>query len=142
MNGAAARPWPNSWALRELSGIPAEDRRRIYAAAIEPYIFLTDAVAIHAGLPASQTVYSYNPITFLLALAAQAAEVEIPWPRDSISDGGIEARRLAQVPLDDWTKPPKSVVEELRLPPLVGVDLAPKPKDQIPLIELPPTNER
>ena len=96
--------------LRELSGIPAEDRRRIYAAAIEPYVFLTDALAIHAGLPASQTVYSYNPITFLLALAAQAAQLEIPWPRDSISDGGIEARRLAHVPLDDWTKPPKSVL--------------------------------
>ena len=128
--------------LRELSGIPAEDRRRIWAAAIEPYVFLTDAVAIHAGLPASQTVYSYNPITFLLAMAAQTAQVEIPWPRDSISDGGIEARRLAHVPLDDWTKPPAFVVEELQLPPLVGVDLAPKPKDQIPLIELPPTNER
>ena len=128
--------------LRELSGIPAEDRRRIWAAAIEPYVFLTDAVAIHAGLPASQTVYSYNPITFLLALAAQTAQVEIPWPRDSISDGGIEARRLAHVPLDDWTKPPAFAVEELQLPPLVGVDLAPKPKDQIPLIELPPTDER
>ena len=128
--------------LRELSGIPAEDRRRIWATAIEPYVFLTDALAAHAGLPASQIVYSYHPITFLVVLAAQAAQVEIPWPRDSISDGGIEARRLAHVPLDDWTKPPAFAVEELQLPPLVGVDLAPKPKDQIPLIELPPTDER
>jgi hypothetical protein len=31
-------------------------------------------------------------------------------------------------------------VQELQLPPLVGVDLAPKRKDQIPLIELPPTD--
>jgi N-acetyl-anhydromuramyl-L-alanine amidase AmpD len=128
--------------LRELSGIPAEDRRRLYTAAIEPYVFLTDALAAHAGLPASQIIYSYHPITFLLVLAAQAAHVEIPWPRDHISDGGIETRRLAHVPLDDWTKPPASVVQELPLPPLIGVDLAPRPKDQIPLIELPPTDER
>lgn len=74
--------------------------------------------------------------------AAQAAHVEIPWPRDSISDGGIETRRLAHVPVDDWTKPPASVVQELPLPPFIGVDLAPKPKDQIPLIELPFTDER
>jgi hypothetical protein len=106
------------------------------------YIFLTDALAAHAGLPASQIIYSYHPITFLLVLAAQAAHVEIPWPRDHISDGGIETRRLAHVPLDDWTKPPASVVQELPLPPLIGVDLAPRPKDQIPLIELPPTDER
>jgi N-acetyl-anhydromuramyl-L-alanine amidase AmpD len=128
--------------LRELSGISEADRRRIYAAAIEPYIFWTDALAAHAGLPASQIIYSYNPITFLVVLAAQAAHVEIPWPRDSISDGAIEPRQLVHVPVDDWTKPPASVAQELQLPPLVGVDLAPKRKDQIPLIELPPTDER
>ena len=75
-------------------------------------------------------------------MAAQTAKVDIPWPRDSISDGGLDARHLAHVPLDDWTKPPKSVAAELQPQPLVGVDLAPKPKDRIPLIELPPTNER
>jgi hypothetical protein len=35
-----------------------------------------------------------------------------------------------------------AVVQELRLPPLIGGDLAPKRKDQIPLIELPPTDGR
>ena len=128
--------------LRELSGIPEADRRRIWATAIEPYIFWTDALAAHAGLPANQIIYSYNPITFLVVLAAQAAHVEIPWQRDSISDGGLEARRLAHVPLDDWTNPPASRLQELQLPPLVGVDLAPKRRDQIPLIELPPTDGR
>ncbi|MGB8296362.1 MAG: hypothetical protein WCG85_13125 [Polyangia bacterium] len=95
-------------------------------------IFWTDALSAHAGLP----------ITFLVVLAAQAAHVELPWPRDSISDNGIEARRLAHVPVDDWTNPPVSLVQELQLPPLVGGDLAPKRKDQIPLIELPPTDGR
>lgn len=128
--------------LRELSGIPEADRRRIYAAAIEPYIFWTDVLAAHAGLPANQIIYSYNPITFLLVLGAQAAHVEIPWPRDIVSDSGIEPRRLACVPLEDWTKPPTSLLQELQLPPLIGVDLAPKRKDQIPLIDLPPTNGR
>ena len=134
--------WAEFTGLRELSGIPETDRRRIYAAAIEPYIFWTDALSAHAGLPANQIIYSYNPVTFLLVLAAQAAHVELPWPRDSISDNGIEARRLVHVPVDDWTNPPVSLVQELQLPPLVGVDLAPKRKDQIPLIELPPTDGR
>jgi hypothetical protein len=134
--------WAEFNGLRELSGIPETDRRRVYAAAIEPYIFWTDALSAHAGLPANQIIYSYNPVAFLLVLAAQAAHVELPWPRDSISDNGIEARRLAHVPVDDWTNPPVSLVQELQLPPLVGVDLAPKLKDQIPLIELPPTDGR
>ena len=129
-------------ALRELSAIPEPDRRRIYATAIEPYVFWTDELAAHAGLPASQIIYSYNPLAFLVVLAAHAAQVELPWPRDSISDGALEARRLAHVPVGDWTMPGPALVHELKLPPLVGVDLAPKRKDQIPLIELPPTDQR
>ena len=128
--------------LRELSGIPEADRRRLYAIAIAPYIFWNDALSEHAGLPQNQIVYSYNPITFLLTLAARATHVDIPWPRDTLADATLEPRRLSLVPLLDWTKPPTSLTQELKLPPLIGKDLGPKRRDQIPLIELAPTDQR
>jgi hypothetical protein len=53
----------------------------------------------------------------------------------------MEPRRLS-VPLLDWTQPPTTLPLELKLPPLVGKDLGPKRRDQIPLIELPPTDGR
>jgi len=46
------------------------------------------------------------------------------------------------VPLSDWTQPPPSLFQELKLPPLVGSDLRPKRRDEIPLIELAPTDQR
>jgi murein DD-endopeptidase MepM/ murein hydrolase activator NlpD len=128
--------------LRELSAIPRADRQRIYEVAIKPYLFWTDALARHAGLPLNQVIYSYNPLTFLLALAAHATQIEIPWPREGVADGGVEPRRLSYVPVDDWLKPAVSDSKELQLPPLIGVDLQAKRKDQIPLIELPPTDQR
>jgi hypothetical protein len=44
--------------------------------------------------------------------------------------------------VDDWLKPAAADSRELQLPPLIGVDLQVKRKDQIPLIELPPTDQR
>lgn len=128
--------------LRELSGIPEADRRRLYGIAIAPYLFWNDALSEHAGLPQNQIVYSYNPITFLLTLAARATHIDIPWPRDTLPDATMEPRRLSLVPLLDWTKPATSFADELKLPPLIGTDLKPKRRDQIPLIELPPTDQR
>ena len=128
--------------LRELSGIPTADRQRIYEVAIKPYLFWTDALAKHAGLPLNQVIYSYNPLAFLLALAARATQIDIPWPREGVGDGGVEPRRLSYVPVDDWLKPAAADSRELQLPPLIGVDLQVKRKDQIPLIELPPTDQR
>ena len=128
--------------LRELSGAPEAERRRMYSIAIAPYVFWNDALAEHAGLPQNQIVYSYNPITFLLTLAAHATRVDIPWPRDTLTDGSMEPRRLSLVPVLDWTKPPASLAQELKLPPLIGKDLRPKRRDEIPLIELPPTDHR
>jgi len=127
--------------LRELSAISEADRRRLYGIAIAPYLFWNDALADHAGLPRDQIIYSYNPITFLLTLAARATHTDIPWPRDTLADASMEPRRLS-VPLLDWTQPPTTLPLELKLPPLVGKDLGPKRRDQIPLIELPPTDER
>jgi len=128
--------------LRELSGIPEAERQRIYEVAIKPYVFWTDALAKHAGLPLNQVIYSYNPLTFLLSLAAHATQIDIPWPRQGLGDGGVEPRRLSYVPSDDWLKPAPSDAKELQLPPMIGVDLGAKRKNQIPLIELPPTDQR
>lgn len=129
-------------ALRELSALSEADRRRIYGTAIAPYLFWNDILAEHAGLPENQIIYSYNPITFLLTLASRATRTDIPWPRDTINDGSLEPRRLSHVPVLDWTSPPAPVVQEMALPPLVGKDLSPKRRDQIPLIELEPTDHR
>ena len=127
--------------LRELSAISEADRRRLYGIAIAPYLFWNDALADHAGLPRDQIIYSYNPITFLLTLAARATHTDIPWPRDTLADASMEPRRLS-VPLLDWTQPPTTLPLELKLPPLVGKDLGPKRRDQIPLIELESTDHR
>ncbi len=127
--------------LRELAAIPEADRRRMYGIAIAPYVFWNDALSEHAGLPQDQIVYSYNPITFLLTLASRSTHIDIPWPRDFLADGTLEPRRLS-VPLLDWIKPPTTLARELKLPPLIGKDLRPKRRDEIPLIELPPTDER
>jgi hypothetical protein len=129
-------------ALRELSGISEDERRRLYSIAIAPYLFWNDALAKHAGLPENQIIYSYNPLTFLLTLAAQATHVDIPWPRDTLGDRSMEPRRLSLVPVLDWTRPPTNLVPELKLPPLIGKDLRPKRRDEIPLIELAPTDHR
>jgi hypothetical protein len=128
--------------LRELSSIPEAERRRLYAIAIAPYLFWNDALSEHAGLPQNQIIYSYNPITFLLTLASHATHIDIPWPHDTLTDGTLEPRRLSLVPLLDWTQPPTSLAQELKLPPLIGKDLGPKRRDQIPLIELAPTDQR
>jgi N-acetylmuramoyl-L-alanine amidase len=128
--------------LRELAAASEADRRKLYAIAIAPYLFWNDALAEHSGLPKDQIIYSYNPLTFLLTLAAHATHVDIPWPREILTDASLEPRRLSLVPILDWTKPPSILPAELKLPPLVGKDLGPKRRDQIPLIELSSTDHR
>jgi len=128
--------------IRELSSLSETDRRKLYAASIAPYLFWNDALADHARLPRDQVIYSYNPITFLLTLAARATRVDIPWPREILTDASLEPRRLSPVPLLDWTAPPSILPSELKLPPLIGRDLGPKRRDQIPLIELESTDQR
>jgi N-acetyl-anhydromuramyl-L-alanine amidase AmpD len=129
-------------ALRELAAVPEADRRKLYAIAIAPYLFWNDTLAEHAGLPRDQIIYSYNPLTFLLTLAAHSTHVDMPWPREILTDASMEPRRLSLVPLRDWTQPPTTLPAELKLPPLIGKELGPKRRDQIPLIELEPTDHK
>jgi len=138
------RTTSSEWSsLRELAGIPEAQRQQLYDVAIAPYIFWTDELARATGLPANQTIYSYNALTFLLELAARAAHVEMPRTRGrEISEAGSEPRKLGYVPLTDWTRPQASPIERPLLGAPVGMRLGPRRREDIPLIELPPTDSR
>jgi hypothetical protein len=129
--------------LRELAGIPEADRRRLFRIAFSPYVFWNDELSAATGLPANQTVYSYNALTFLLELAARAARIELPRTRGrELSDAALEPRKLRFVPVTDWTKPKASPVEPPLFGPAVGMRLGPRRREDIPLIELEPTDTR
>jgi hypothetical protein len=129
--------------LRELAGIPEPQRRQLYDIAIAPYIFWTDDLARATGLPSNQVIYSYNALTFLLELAARAAHIEMPRTRGrEISEAGSEPRKLSHVPLTDWTRPQASPIERPLLGAPIGMRLGPRRREDIPLIELPPTDSR
>jgi N-acetylmuramoyl-L-alanine amidase len=128
---------------RELAGLSAAQRRALYDTALAPYLFWTDALSRHAGLPANQIVYSYNPLTFLLALAAQEARLSLPRAETAeIGDAALEPRRLAHFPLEAWTSPRLWMAEAPLFGPPVGMKLKPRKKSDIPLIPLPPTDNR
>jgi N-acetyl-anhydromuramyl-L-alanine amidase AmpD len=129
--------------LRELAGLSEAQRRQLYDIAIAPYIFWTDELSRATGLPANQTIYSYNALTFMLELAARTAHVELPKTRGrEIGEAGSEPRKLAHVPLTDWTKPQASPIERPILSAPIGMRLGPRKREDIPLIELAPTDTR
>jgi N-acetylmuramoyl-L-alanine amidase len=129
--------------LRELAGISEADRRRIYEVAIAPYIFWTDDLSRAVGLPVNQTVVSYNPLTFLMEIAARTNGLAPARARGrEIGDASLEPRKLAHVPVDDWTNPRRAPLEPPLFGPPVGLRLASKRKEDIPLIELAPTDNR
>ena len=130
-------------ALRELAGLDETDRRRLYQIAFAPYVFWTDDLSAATGLPANQTVYSYNALTFLLELAARTAHVDLPRTRGrEIGEAALEPRKLRIVPVTDWTKPKASPIERPLFGPAVGLRLGPRRREDIPLIELDPTDSR
>jgi N-acetyl-anhydromuramyl-L-alanine amidase AmpD len=129
--------------LRELAGLPEAERRRLYRIAIAPYVFWTDDLSRAIGLPMNQTIVSYNPLTFLMEIAARSNGVQPPRARGrELGDASLEARKLARVPIADWTSPRRAAVEPPLFGPPVGLRLAPKRKEDIPLIELQPTDSR
>lgn len=129
--------------IRELAGLDEGDRKRLYRIAFAPYLFWDDDLSTATGLPTNQTVYSYNPLTFLLELAARAAHTELPRPRGrEIGDTPADPRKLTNVPLTDWTKPKRSPLEAPLFGPAVGVRLGARRREDIPLIELEPTDSR
>ena len=128
--------------LRELSTLSEADRRRLYQIAIAPYVFWTDELSSALGLPANQTIYSYNALTFLFELSARTNHVALPTVRGrEVGETSLESRRLP-VRIADWTNPRTSPTE----PPLfgtpIGIRLSPRRRDEIPLIELAPTDNQ
>lgn len=124
---------------RELAQLPAADRQALYRIAIGPYQFLTHEVALHAGLPDSGAVYSYHPLTFLIALGASTAGVELRWPAHApLPDEDLDGRALKADALFDWTRPPPADNEIPMAfgPPVDSETVIPKRAD-IPLIVLP-----
>jgi N-acetylmuramoyl-L-alanine amidase len=127
--------------IRELAGISESDRRRLHAIAIAPYVFWTAAGARATGLPVNQIIYSYNPLTFLLELASQAAHIDLHTARGrEIGQSSLQPRKLVYVPVTDWTSPTMSPIPPPLFSPPVGMRLGPTPRSEIPLIELAPTD--
>jgi hypothetical protein len=109
---------------------------RLWKATHAPYVFWTKALADHAGLPANQTVYSYNPIVFLLAVSSASRGTALRWPPRAtieVDEGRPEAPRLA-----DWATPPDVTQESQPIfGPLIGAESRIRKKSEIPLIVLP-----
>jgi len=60
----------------------------------------------------------------------------------ALRDEHLEPRRLAMVPVIDWTSPKASPIEPPLFGPPIGVRLGPRRREDIPLIELDPTDSR
>jgi hypothetical protein len=128
---------------RELGRLPAEDRRTLYRATTAPYVFLTRAVAEHAGLPSTEAVYSYHPLTFLVTLAARAGGVDMRWPpRAPLSDSDLEPRPADGRVVDAWTREPQPEQSVTAFfGPAVDTTAITRRRGDIPLIVLPPTSD-
>jgi len=125
---------------RALKNVPEDDRRRLYRIAIAPYVFWTDAVADHVGLPRNQTAYVFNPLTFLAALAARRQGFELHWPsRSSPSDRDLQSAAVAPETLADWWPQPGRGVTTLIFGPAADTKVAARKREDIPLIVLPPS---
>jgi hypothetical protein len=108
---------------------------------VTPYVFWTDELSQSTGLPANQTVYFYNPLTFLIELASRDSKVELPRIRGrDVGEASLEPRKLAKVPLAEWTAPRASPIEPPLFGPPIGRRLAVRRREDIPLIELAPTD--
>jgi N-acetyl-anhydromuramyl-L-alanine amidase AmpD len=113
-----------------------DDLRLLRQQTIAPYVFWDARLTAHTGLPASQTVFSFHPITFLAALAAAEQGLSLRWP--ARSPLGTEDVVPAAPTADDWITP-KEVAEESRpvFGPVVGSASRIPKKSEIPLIVLP-----
>ena len=140
-SGATGTARRSSSRLRELAAVSEPERRRLYKVMVAPYLFWTDELSRATGLPANQTVYSYNPLTFLIELASRDSHVELPKIRGrELNETGLEPRKLAKVPVSEWTAPRASPIEPPLFGPPIGHRLAARKREDIPLIELAPTD--
>jgi N-acetylmuramoyl-L-alanine amidase len=127
-----------------LAGLSLAERRGLFAQVIASEVFWTDALSRHAGLPRSQTVYFHHPLTFLASLAALRGGLPLRWPSADFQQGTVptagepEAGRGALA----WLRPAVSVRQPLRLGPIVRPSFPAPARAEIPLVVLPPLEER
>lgn len=113
-----------------------QELQRLRTRTTAPYVFWNDRLSAHAGLPTSQTIYSFHPITFLATLAAVSQGVTLRWP--ARAPLGTDDAQPGIPSVDDWSTP-KEVAEESRpiFGPVVGAETKIRKKAEIPLIVLP-----
>lgn len=110
--------------------------RALRARIIDPYVFWTDRLSAHAGLPASQTIHSFHPIAFLATIAAAARNTPLRWP--SRAPLGTDDAAPAVVAADDWIAPREAHDESRPIfGPVVGAVTRIPRRSDIPLIVLP-----
>jgi N-acetyl-anhydromuramyl-L-alanine amidase AmpD len=122
----------------ELAGAFEAERRELWRTAMMPYQFWTDALSAHTGLPASQTVYFFHPLTLLGALAAEVAGTALHWPaRAATPDRDLTPARMnVRALAAEWRPRPASSIAPALLGPVVDDRPLPRPKSKIPLIVL------
>jgi hypothetical protein len=126
----------------EVKQLSEEQRRSLYEAVWAPFVFWSDALSKHTGLPASQVVYSYHPVTFLMSLAALSQNVTLHWPgRGGTSDKDVDRAPVQPGTLADWLDP--QAADDDGGPvfgKVVRSEVASKKQADIPLIVLPDEN--
>lgn len=133
----------DAMSLRELGALTDSDRRALLDNEVLPYRFWTAELEAHVGLPHSQLVYSYHPLTLLMELAARASKIALPGSKGVVlGDRDVETKRVSREALGVWLEPDRAAVEPPLFGPPLGMRLAPKKKADIPLYELPPTDTR
>jgi N-acetyl-anhydromuramyl-L-alanine amidase AmpD len=113
-----------------------DEVRRVRARTTAPYVFWDARLSAHTGLPESQTITSFHPITFLVALAAADLGISLRWPPRAPL--GSEDAVPTPPSLDDWITP-REVAEESRpiFGPVVGAATRIQKKSEIQLYVLP-----
>lgn len=126
----------------EVKTLSEEQRRSLYEAVWAPFVFWSDALSKHTGLPVSQVIYSYHPVTFLMSLAALSQNVTLHWPgRGGTSDKDVDRTPLQPGTLADWLDP--QAADDDGGPvfgKVVRSEVASKKQADIPLIVLPDEN--
>lgn len=127
----------------ELRSIPEDDRRRLFQTALAPYVFWNNQLTQHTGLPSSQVVYSYHPVTMLVTLAATASKVELHWPaRAPLPDHELESAAVVSGVVSDWLVPQNSAQADGPIfGPVTDSQVASRKRNDIPLIILPNAQE-
>jgi hypothetical protein len=113
-----------------------QELQRLRPRTTDPYVFWDARLSAHAGLPASQTIYSFHPITFLASLAAASQGMTLRWPARATL--GTDDVVPGTPTLDDWNTP-REVAEESQsiFGPVIGAETTIRKKADIPLIVLP-----